>query len=187
MSVVQLRPREAVDESEQIVLAEMIADATCLPDVLAAGIQPRDFSKETFAAVCGAIFRVRERGDPVDLGTVVVELERGGDLRRVGGIAAIYSLCEQAVSPRNAGTHARIVVEASAGVAPCRRYAGQRPSRSRIQRPRVRPSRRPQSSSGIHRPKQESEVAEPRWPEPIAGEALVRARGRRRALDRTDH
>jgi replicative DNA helicase len=80
--------------------------------VRAEGLEATDFYwVERHGGLFGLLADVVDRGDPPDAVVVVEELNRRGQLERVGGDQAIRELIALASTSRNAEHHARIVIE----------------------------------------------------------------------------
>ncbi|GAA4670492.1 hypothetical protein GCM10023197_27410 [Gordonia humi] len=97
-------------QAEQSVLGGMLLSKDAVADVLER-IRPGDFYKPAHQAVYDAILELYGRGEPADAVTVAAELERRGDLRKVGGAPYIHTLISTVPTAANAGYYAEIVGE----------------------------------------------------------------------------
>lgn len=86
---------DAADEISEILLTE-------------------DFYRPAHATVFAAILALTERGERPDAITVTHELDRTGDLARVGGVPYVLALVEKPPTAANGGYYAGIVAELSA-------------------------------------------------------------------------
>ncbi|QRY62230.1 replicative DNA helicase [Gordonia sp. PDNC005] len=97
-------------QAEQSVLGGMLLSKDAVADVLER-IRPGDFYKPAHQAVYDAILELYGRGEPADAVTVSAELERRGDLRKVGGAPYLHTLISTVPTAANAGYYAEIVGE----------------------------------------------------------------------------
>ena len=97
-------------QAEQSVLGGMLLSKDAVADVLER-VRPGDFYKPAHQAVYDAILELYGRGEPADAVTVAAELERRGDLRKVGGAPYIHTLISTVPTAANAGYYAEIVGE----------------------------------------------------------------------------
>ena len=74
-----------------------------------AGFEPRHLFEPRHETICGAVYALDARGEPVDLVTVAAEL--GSELQRVGGPTYLHDLQASTPSAANAGHYAKIVTE----------------------------------------------------------------------------
>jgi len=95
--------------AEEAVLGSLLHDDVDLADV--EGIGPEDFSAAARGELFRALVEMRRRGDVVALDTVGDELERLGELKRIGGAIALTRLIDRVPSGAGVGAHARIVRE----------------------------------------------------------------------------
>ena len=95
--------RRAVRPRRDDALKDAIADVL-------EKIRPGDFYLPSHQAVYDAILDLFSKGEPADAVTVGAELERRGQLKRVGG-APICTRSSRRCRPRNAGFYAEIVAE----------------------------------------------------------------------------
>ncbi|WP_018178867.1 replicative DNA helicase [Jongsikchunia kroppenstedtii] len=96
--------------AEQSVLGGMLLSKDAIADVLEA-LRPSDFYKPAHQAVYNAILELYGKGEPADAVTVSAELERAGELRRVGGAPYLHTLISTVPTAANAGYYAEIVAE----------------------------------------------------------------------------
>ncbi|MGB3698749.1 MAG: replicative DNA helicase [Gordonia sp. (in: high G+C Gram-positive bacteria)] len=99
-------------QAEQSVLGGMMLSKDAIADVLER-IRPGDFYKPAHQAVYDAILELYGRGEPADAVTVAAELERKGELRKVGGAPYLHTLISTVPTAANAGYYAEIVGEKS--------------------------------------------------------------------------
>ena len=96
--------------AEQSVLGGMLLSKDAIADVLER-IKPDDFYKPAHQAVYDAILELYGRGEPADAVTVSAELDRKGELRKVGGAPYLHTLISTVPTAANAGYYAEIVAE----------------------------------------------------------------------------
>lgn len=84
--------------AEQACLGAAICSADALAEVVAV-VEPDDWYSPRHAVIAAAAEAVRERGDPVEPGSVLTELERRGELLRVGGGPYLHTLVAAGRSP----------------------------------------------------------------------------------------
>ena len=99
-------------QAEQSVLGGMMLSKDAIADVLER-IRPGDFYKPAHQAVYDAVLELYGRGEPADAVTVAAELERKGELRKVGGAPYLHTLISTVPTAANAGYYAEIVGEKS--------------------------------------------------------------------------
>ncbi|MFD4265430.1 replicative DNA helicase [Rhodococcus sp. NPDC058481] len=98
--------------AEQSVLGGMLLSKDAIADVLER-LRPGDFYRPAHQNVYDAILDLYARGEPADPVTVAAELDRRGDLRRVGGAPYLVTLTQTVPTAANAGYYAEIVAEKS--------------------------------------------------------------------------
>lgn len=96
--------------AEQSVLGGMMLSKDAIADVIEK-IRSNDFYRPAHQAVYDAILELYGRGEPADAVTVAAELERAGELRRVGGAPYLHTLISTVPTAANAGYYAEIVAE----------------------------------------------------------------------------
>lgn len=96
--------------AEQSVLGAMLISKDAIADVTEA-IRGTDFYRPSHETVFDAIIDLYGRGEPVDMVTVAAELQRRGELQRVGGAAYLHTLSANVPIAANAGYYAEIVRE----------------------------------------------------------------------------
>ncbi|MDF3285174.1 replicative DNA helicase [Gordonia sp. N1V] len=96
--------------AEQSVLGGMLLSKDAIADVVEK-IRPADFYRPAHQAVYDAILELYGKGEPADAVTVSAELERAGELRRVGGAPYLHTLISTVPTAANAGYYAEIVAE----------------------------------------------------------------------------
>lgn len=110
VSVERITPQAL--EAEQSTLGAMLMERDAIArsvELLAAD----DFYRELHRKICAAILTLFDKGEPVDLITVVEELRRRNQLEEVGGVAYLTALIEACPSAANVESYARVVVEKS--------------------------------------------------------------------------
>ncbi|PXW35961.1 UNVERIFIED_CONTAM: primary replicative DNA helicase [Williamsia faeni] len=98
--------------AEQSVLGGMMLSKDAIADVLEK-LRPGDFYKPAHQAVYDAILDLYGKGEPADAVTVAGQLDRMGELRRVGGAPYLHTLISTVPTAANAGYYAEIVAEKS--------------------------------------------------------------------------
>ena len=96
--------------AEQSVLGGMLLSKDAIADVLEV-LRPGDFYRPAHQSVYDAILDLYGRGEPADPVTVSAELERRGELRRIGGAPYLVTLTQTVPTAANAGYYAEIVAE----------------------------------------------------------------------------
>ncbi|WP_070381085.1 replicative DNA helicase [Rhodococcus sp. WMMA185] len=96
--------------AEQSVLGGMLLSKDAIADVLEV-LRPGDFYRPAHQSVYDAVLDLYARGEPADPVTVSAELERRGELRRIGGAPYLVTLTQTVPTAANAGYYADIVAE----------------------------------------------------------------------------
>ena len=96
--------------AEQSVLGGMLLSKDAIADVVEV-LRGNDFYRPAHEMVFEAIIDLYGRGEPADAVTVADELNKRGELIRVGGPAALHTLLSSVPTAANAGYYARIVHE----------------------------------------------------------------------------
>ncbi|WP_425394036.1 replicative DNA helicase [Actinokineospora inagensis] len=96
--------------AEQSVLGGMMLSKDAIADVVEV-LRPGDFYKPGHQIVYDTILDLYGRGEPADPITVSAELERRGELRKVGGANYLHTLISFVPTAANAGYYAEIVAE----------------------------------------------------------------------------
>ncbi|MGH3500840.1 MAG: replicative DNA helicase [Nocardioidaceae bacterium] len=96
--------------AEQSVLGGMMLSKDAIADVVEV-ITPEDFYRPAHQAVYECVLDLYARGEPADPITTSAELERRGDLSRVGGAPYLHTLIATVPTAANAGYYANIVAE----------------------------------------------------------------------------
>lgn len=96
--------------AEQSVLGGMMLSKDAIADVLEK-LRPGDFYRPAHQAVYDAILDLYGKGEPADAVTVAAELDRAGELKRVGGAPYLHTLISTVPTAANAGYYAEIVAE----------------------------------------------------------------------------
>jgi replicative DNA helicase len=98
--------------AEQSVLGGMLMSKDAIADVISQ-IKAHDFYKPAHETIFDAIIDLYGHGEPADAITVVAELNKRGELSRIGGAPYIHDLIAVVPTAANAGYYARIVRERS--------------------------------------------------------------------------
>jgi replicative DNA helicase len=96
--------------AEQCVLGSMLLSKDAIADVIEA-VRGTDFYKPAHETVYEAILDLYGRGEPADAVTVSAELQRSGELGRIGGAPYLHTLIASVPSAANASYYAAIVRE----------------------------------------------------------------------------
>ena len=96
--------------AEQSVLGSMLISKDAIADVSEA-IRGADFYRPSHETIFDAIIDLYGRGEPVDMVTVAAELQRRGELQRIGGAPYLHTLSANVPIAANAGYYAEIVRE----------------------------------------------------------------------------
>ncbi|WP_221200363.1 replicative DNA helicase [Nocardioides soli] len=96
--------------AEQSVLGSMLISKDAIADVTEA-IRGVDFYRPSHETIFDAIIDLYGRGEPVDMVTVAAELQRRGELQRIGGAPYLHTLSANVPIAANAGYYAEIVRE----------------------------------------------------------------------------
>lgn len=97
-------------DAEQSVLGSMLISKDAIADVLEVA-KAHDFYKPAHETIFDAITDLYARGEPADPVTVAAELQRRGELVRVGGAPYLHTLSASVPIAANAGYYADIVRE----------------------------------------------------------------------------
>jgi replicative DNA helicase len=101
-------PQDVV--AEQSVLGGMLLSKDAIADVVEA-VRGHDFYRPAHELVFEAILDLYGRGEPADAVTVSAELQKRGELARIGGGPYLHTLVSSVPTAANAGYYARIVRE----------------------------------------------------------------------------
>ena len=96
--------------AEQSVLGGMLLSKDAIADVVEV-LRPGDFYRPAHQSVYDVILDLYSRGEPADPVTVSAELDRRGELRRIGGAPYLVTLTQTVPTAANAGYYAEIVAE----------------------------------------------------------------------------
>ncbi|GAB1512070.1 hypothetical protein JCM33774_41120 [Actinophytocola sp. KF-1] len=96
--------------AEQSVLGGMMLSKDAIADVVEV-LRPNDFYRPAHQLVYDCILDLYSRGEPADAVTVAAELERRGEIRRVGGAPYLHTLIATVPTAANAAFYAEIVAE----------------------------------------------------------------------------
>ena len=98
------------NSAEQGVLGAMMLSKDAIADVVES-VRGVDFYRPAHETVYDAIIDLYGRGEPADAVTVAAELQRRGELARVGGAPYLHTLVASVPVAANAGYYAEIVRE----------------------------------------------------------------------------
>jgi replicative DNA helicase len=96
--------------AEQSVLGGMLLSKDAIADVVEV-LSPNDFYRPAHQSVYDCVLDLYGRGEPADPITVSAELERRGELLRVGGAPYLHTLIATVPTAANASYYAEIVSE----------------------------------------------------------------------------
>jgi replicative DNA helicase len=96
--------------AEQSVLGSMLLSKDAIADV-AEVLRGADFYRPAHETIHDAIIDLYSRGEPVDMVTTAAELQRRGELQRIGGAPYLHTLSANVPIAANAGYYAEIVRE----------------------------------------------------------------------------
>jgi len=96
--------------AEQSVLGAMLMSKDAIADVVEC-VRGTDFYRPTHETIFDAVLDLYGRGEPADAVTVAAQLQRQGDLGRVGGAPYLHTLVSGVPIAANAGYYAEIVRE----------------------------------------------------------------------------
>lgn len=99
-------------DAEQAVLGSMLLDRDTISQVEEL-LNANDFYRKPHGLIFTAIVDIMERGEPVDMITVIDELRNQGNLERIGGSSYIASLASSVPTASNAMYYSRIVEQKS--------------------------------------------------------------------------
>jgi replicative DNA helicase len=98
------------NDAEQSVLGSMLLSKDAIADVIES-VRGTDFYRPAHETIFEAIIDLYGRGEPVDPVTTSAELQRRGELTRVGGAPYLHTLSASVPIAANAGYYAEIVRE----------------------------------------------------------------------------
>ncbi|WP_425491463.1 replicative DNA helicase [Nocardioides luti] len=98
--------------AEQSVLGSMLLSKDAIADVSEV-LRGADFYRPAHETIHDAIIDLYGRSEPVDMVTVAAELQRRGELQRIGGAPYLHTLSANVPIAANAGYYAEIVREKS--------------------------------------------------------------------------
>ncbi|WP_226358751.1 replicative DNA helicase [Pseudonocardia sp. ICBG601] len=96
--------------AEQAVLGAMLLSAEVIGEVTEI-VAARDFYRPAHASIYQAVCDLDGNGEPSDPVAVAAELDRRGELGRIGGAAHLHTLLAAVPVAANAGFYAELVVE----------------------------------------------------------------------------
>jgi replicative DNA helicase len=96
--------------AEQSVLGGMLLSKDAIADVVEL-LRSNDFYRPQHSTIFDTILDLYGRGEPADAITVSAELQRAGELGRIGGAPYLHTLLSGVPTAANAGYYAKIVAE----------------------------------------------------------------------------
>jgi replicative DNA helicase len=97
-------------DAEQSVLGSMLLSKDAIADAIET-VRGADFYRPSHESIFDAMIDLYGRGEPVDPVTTAAELQRRGELGRVGGAPYLHTLSASVPIAANAGYYAQIVRE----------------------------------------------------------------------------
>jgi len=97
-------------EAEQAVLGAILIAPEILPALLE-NIHPDDFYRNSHQLIFSCAMEIAEKGEPVDLITLMATLQSQGKLEEAGGVEYIAGLANTVPTAANAEYHAGIVAD----------------------------------------------------------------------------
>jgi len=97
-------------DAEEALLSSIMIDPAALPGVLNL-VKPEYFYLQKHTWIMTAMRDVADRGDPVDIVTIIAQLEQAGQLAAVGGATYLTQLMAAAPSALNAPTYAKLIYD----------------------------------------------------------------------------
>ncbi len=98
------------NDAEQSVLGSMLLSKDAIADVIET-VKGTDFYRPAHETIYDAMVDLYGRGEPVDPVTTAAELQRRGELGRIGGAPYLHTLSASVPIAANAGYYAEIVRE----------------------------------------------------------------------------
>lgn len=108
-SAFERKPPQNV-EAEQSVLGAMMLSKDAMADVIEV-VRANDFYRPAHETIFDTAVKLYNSGDPVDALTVSAELQRTGQISRIGGAEYLHTLIAMVPSAASAGYYARLVRE----------------------------------------------------------------------------
>lgn len=96
--------------AEQSVLGAMLLSKDAIADVVEM-VREGDFYRPSHQIIYGTILDLYGRGEPADAVTVAAELQRIGEIGRIGGASYLHTLVSMVPTAANANYYGRIVRE----------------------------------------------------------------------------
>ena len=97
-------------EAERAVLGSILADQRAIGEI-AGMLTPASFYSQQHASIFAAMQSLYSEGKPIDLPILGEELNRRGELLKVGGAPALLSLAEDTLTSANLMHYAKIVAD----------------------------------------------------------------------------
>ena len=98
------------DVAEQSVLGAMLMSKDAIADVVES-VRGTDFYRPAHETIFDAVLDLYGRGEPADAVTVAAQLQRSGELGRIGGAPYLHTLVSGVPIAANAGDYSEIVRE----------------------------------------------------------------------------
>ncbi len=106
----RLQPPQSL-EAERAVLGAILKNSDAINRVIDIIRDSRDFYSPKHQLIYQAIVTLYERSEPPDITTVVDELQKRDNLKKIGGRVYLVDLIEQVASTANVANYANIVME----------------------------------------------------------------------------
>ena len=106
-------PPQNLEAEESVLGAMMVSQATIEPVLLDVRLTSEDFYRDRHRSIFGAIIRLNENADPVDVLTVTEQLTQHGELEQIGGKDVVAGLAAKVPAPGSAKHYAAIVKQNS--------------------------------------------------------------------------
>jgi replicative DNA helicase len=100
-------------DAERSILGGILLEAKAYDEAAASGLDSTHFSLDSHRRIYSAVQSVAESGRPVDMITLIEELDRRKDLHRIGDVAYVSSLVEGVPDRPSIKHYVRIVREKS--------------------------------------------------------------------------
>jgi len=103
-----MKPENQLIESEQTVLGSLLIDNDCFDRI--EGLKAEAFYRKDHRVIFTALLSFIEQNKPVDIILLAEQLQRQGDLDRVGNLQYIGALVQSVGSTRNVKAHASKII-----------------------------------------------------------------------------
>ena len=106
-----LTPPHNLQGWQSVLGAILLSDRAMYALVIEEGLEPEHFYRERHSLIYGAMVALYNKGEPLDVLTVVEKLRQRGELERAGGETAVDELTAAVPAAGHARRYAQIVVE----------------------------------------------------------------------------